>query len=170
MDPPGEIRGPPTRCPTGTRSGSPPNHPPLATRDSRGNPRRRPDVYGRHPPPASILAYPTTSEMDFYHGGDVAPFRLGKTSIRVTICADNESPAIHDTLAPGSQPRRSPSVIPASSAGTQHPDQSRRTPPSRRTCNPAQHLLSPPRSLLAIRCRTTPSDSVATQATRPNLA
>ena len=36
--------------------------------------------------------------MDFYHGGDVAPFRLGKTSIRVTICADNESPAIHDTL------------------------------------------------------------------------
>lgn len=43
---------------------------------------------------------PTTSEMDFYRGGgdDMAPFRLGDTSIGVTICADNESPAIHDTL------------------------------------------------------------------------
>ncbi len=43
---------------------------------------------------------PTTSEMDFYRGGgdDMAPFRLGQTSIGVTICADNESPAIHDTL------------------------------------------------------------------------
>ena len=43
---------------------------------------------------------PTTSEMDFYRGGgdDMAPFRLGETSIGVTICADNESPAIHDTL------------------------------------------------------------------------
>ena len=43
---------------------------------------------------------PTTSEMDFYRGGgdDMAPFRLGQISIGVTICADNESPAIHDTL------------------------------------------------------------------------
>ena len=43
---------------------------------------------------------PTTSEMDFYRGGgdDMAPFRLGETSIGVTICADNESPAIHDRL------------------------------------------------------------------------
>lgn len=43
---------------------------------------------------------PTTSEMDFYRGGgdDMAPFRLGETSIGVTICADNESSAIHDTL------------------------------------------------------------------------
>ena len=43
---------------------------------------------------------PTTSEMDFYRGGgdDMVPFRLGETSIGVTICADNESPAIHDTL------------------------------------------------------------------------
>ena len=43
---------------------------------------------------------PTTSEMDFYRGGgdDMAPFRLGQTPIGVTICADNESPAIHDTL------------------------------------------------------------------------
>ncbi len=43
---------------------------------------------------------PTTSEMDFYRGGgdDMAPFQLGQTSIGVTICADNESPAIHDTL------------------------------------------------------------------------
>ncbi len=43
---------------------------------------------------------PTTSEMDFYRGGgdDMAPFRLGPHTIGVTICADNESPAIHDTL------------------------------------------------------------------------
>ena len=43
---------------------------------------------------------PTTSEMDFYRGGGdhMTPFRLGETSIGVTICADNESPAIHDTL------------------------------------------------------------------------
>ena len=43
---------------------------------------------------------PTTSEMDFYRGGgdDMAPFRLGQVSIGVTICADNESSAIHDTL------------------------------------------------------------------------
>ena len=43
---------------------------------------------------------PTTSEMDFYRGGgdDMAPFQLGETSIGVTICADNESPAIHDRL------------------------------------------------------------------------
>ena len=43
---------------------------------------------------------PTTSEMDFYRGGGdaMAPFRLGETSIGVTICADNESPAIHDRL------------------------------------------------------------------------
>ena len=43
---------------------------------------------------------PTTSEMDFYRGGgdDMAPFRLGGLSIGVTICADNENPAIHDRL------------------------------------------------------------------------
>ena len=43
---------------------------------------------------------PTTSEMDFYRGGGdaMAPFRLGQLMIGVTICADNESPAIHDTL------------------------------------------------------------------------
>ena len=43
---------------------------------------------------------PTTSEMDFYRGGgdDMTPFRLGEVSIGVTICADNESSAIHDTL------------------------------------------------------------------------
>ncbi len=43
---------------------------------------------------------PTTSEMDFYRGGgdDMAPFQLWNLSIGVTICADNESPAIHDTL------------------------------------------------------------------------
>ena len=43
---------------------------------------------------------PTTSEMDFYRGGgdDMAPFRLGEVSIGVTICADNENPAIHDKL------------------------------------------------------------------------
>ena len=43
---------------------------------------------------------PTTSEMDFYRGGgdDMAPFRLGQVSIGVTICADNESSAIHDRL------------------------------------------------------------------------
>ncbi len=43
---------------------------------------------------------PTTSEMDFYRGGGdhMAPFQLGETSIGVTICADNESPAIHDRL------------------------------------------------------------------------
>jgi len=43
---------------------------------------------------------PTTSEMDFYRGGgdDMAPFQLRDLSIGVTICADNESPAIHDRL------------------------------------------------------------------------
>ncbi len=43
---------------------------------------------------------PTASEMDFYRGGGdaMAPLQLGRTSIGVTICAGNESPAIHDTL------------------------------------------------------------------------
>ena len=43
---------------------------------------------------------PTTSEMDYYRGGgdEMAPFRLGELSIGVTICADNENPAIHDRL------------------------------------------------------------------------
>ena len=43
---------------------------------------------------------PTTSEMDFYRGGgdDMAPFEFRDLSIGVTICADNESPAIHDRL------------------------------------------------------------------------
>lgn len=44
---------------------------------------------------------PTTSEMDFYRGGgdEMAPFQLRDIKIGVTICADNENPAIHDKLA-----------------------------------------------------------------------
>ena len=43
---------------------------------------------------------PTESEVAFYRGGGdaMAPFTLGGTTFGVTICADNENPAIHDRL------------------------------------------------------------------------